>query len=83
MVANALDDGDRSRVAHAEALARLATEEGAAARGAVERAVAQHDMLLGHQPALHHVSARRDADLAAGETLAAAAGVKSSEQKVH
>src|SRR3954454_23924761 len=44
VVADLLDDGDRARVAHAEALAADAAEERLAARGAVERDVADHDV---------------------------------------
>mmetsp|Transcript_15149 Transcript_15149/g.35874 ORF Transcript_15149/g.35874 Transcript_15149/m.35874 type:complete len:307 (+) Transcript_15149:39-959(+) len=72
VVARALDDGLRVRVAHAEALARLAAEVGRARGGAVERDVAHDDVVHGRE-------ARGDArgqwlhgDLAAREALAAA-----------
>mmetsp|Transcript_19585 Transcript_19585/g.63107 ORF Transcript_19585/g.63107 Transcript_19585/m.63107 type:complete len:667 (+) Transcript_19585:756-2756(+) len=72
MVADALDDGDRARVAHAEALARDAAEEDRAARGAVARHVADDDVLLGDEALLEQLGAGVDDDLAAGEALAAA-----------
>ena len=47
VVADALDDGVRARVAHREALAGQPAEERAAARRAVEDGVADDDVLLG------------------------------------
>ena len=67
MVADALDDGDRAGVAHAEALAGDAAEEGLAAGGAVEDHVAGDDVVLGDE---RRVVGRADDDAAAGQALA-------------
>ena len=49
VVADALDDGVGAAVAHGEALAGDAAEEGLAAGRAVERDVADDDVVLGHE----------------------------------
>ena len=49
VVADALDDGVRARVAHREALAGEPAEERAAARRAVEDGVADDHVLLGDE----------------------------------
>src|SRR5919202_6540377 len=49
VVADALDDGVGARVAHREALARQAAEEGAPVRRAVQDGVADDHVLLGHE----------------------------------
>ena len=51
MVAGALDDGDRARVAHREALAGDALEIGFAADRAVQHGVADDDVLQRIAPA--------------------------------
>mmetsp|Transcript_13636 Transcript_13636/g.39086 ORF Transcript_13636/g.39086 Transcript_13636/m.39086 type:complete len:503 (+) Transcript_13636:715-2223(+) len=68
MVADALDDGDRARVAHAEALARAPGREEAAARRAVEARVAHNHRLGRLEPDL--APDRVDADAAAVHRLA-------------
>src|SRR3989304_1074176 len=66
VVAAALDDGDGAAVSHREALTRHAAREQAAAGGAVERDVADEDVLLRHEG---RAPRRVDDDLAAGEPL--------------
>ena len=63
VVADALDDRVRARVAHGEALAREPAEERAAAGGAVEHGVADDHVLLG-----------REAGVLGGRTVSDAAG---------
>ena len=67
MVAGALDNGDRSGVAHGKALAGDAAEEALAFRRTVERGVADDDRLFRHD--LGVLRGPHD-DVAAGETLA-------------
>ncbi len=67
VVAGALDDGQRAAVADAEPLAGAAAEEGPAAGRAVERDVADEDVVLGDE---RRDLGREDDDLAAGEPLA-------------
>src|SRR5262249_12020198 len=64
VVADALDDGVRARVAHGEALARAAAEERAPGRRAVEDGVADDDLLLGAE---RHVRGREDGEDAAAQ----------------
>src|SRR3954465_15247319 len=68
VVAAPLDDRDRARIAHAEALAADAAEERLAAGRAVERDVADDDVVLGFEGRL---AARADRECAAGQALAA------------
>ena len=49
VVADAFDDGDGAAVANGKALAGDTAEVGLAARRAVERDVADDDVLLGHE----------------------------------
>src|SRR5215472_6691364 len=63
MIARALDDGDRTGVAHGEALAGDAAEIAFALDRAVHHGVADDDALLRHDAA---VLRRLDDDLAAG-----------------
>src|SRR4051812_12631603 len=77
MVADLLDDGDRARVAHAEALARDAAEERLALRRAVQRDVADDDVLLG---AVRRALRRPHGERAARQTLAAVV-VRVAEQR--
>ena len=67
VVADALDDGERARVAHREALAREPAEERAARRRAVEHGVADDHVLLGGEG---RVLGRAHGEHAAGEALA-------------
>src|SRR6185369_3491774 len=67
MIADALHDRVDSAVTHAEALAGNAAHVGLAARRAVERDVADDDVLLGHEYAR---AGRIDRELAAREPLA-------------
>ena len=67
VVADALDDGARARVADREALAREAAEERPARGRAVEHGVADDDVLLGHE---RGVVGRAHGEHAAGEALA-------------
>ncbi len=67
VVADALDDRARARVAHGEALAGEAAEERPAGGGAVEHRVADHDVLLGHEGGL---VGRAHGEHAAGQALA-------------
>ncbi len=52
MVADALDDGGGARVAHTETFAGDATNEGRTGRRAVQRHVADDDVLLGDERGL-------------------------------
>jgi hypothetical protein len=65
VVAEALDDGDRARVANGEALARKAAEERPPGGGAVEDGVADDHVLLGRERGIgrraHHDRATREA----------------------
>src|SRR5205823_6715557 len=65
--ADALDHGGDAAVAHAEALARLTAEEHLAAGRAVERDVADDDVLFRRES---RVARRIDDDASARETLA-------------
>ena len=67
VVADALDDGARARVAHREALAGEPAEERAAGGRAVEHGVADQHVLLGHE---RGVVGRADGEHAAGQALA-------------
>ena len=67
VVADALDDRVRARVAHGEALAREAAEERAARGGAVEDGVADDHVLLGGEG---RALGRAHGEHAAGEALA-------------
>ena len=67
VVADALDDGVDAGVAHREALAREAAEEGPAQRRAVQDGVADDDVLLRGEGRLHR---RKHGDNAAGQALA-------------
>ena len=67
VVADALDDGRRARVAHGEALAGEPAEERLAGGGPVEHGVADHDALLGREAG---VVGRAHAERAAREALA-------------
>src|SRR5262249_56457860 len=67
VVAGPLDDGHGAAVADAEPFAGAAAEERPPAGRAVERDVADQDILLGHE---RRASRRGDDDLAAGEAPA-------------
>ena len=67
MIADALDDGDTARVAHAEAFAAAPVRKEASARGAVHDGVAE-DGVFGWIKAA--VLDRLDADLASGHAFA-------------
>src|SRR3954454_11755247 len=80
VVADALDDGHCAGVAHAEALAADAAEERLAARRAVERDVADDDVLLG---AVARLGRRPNGDRAAGEALAAVVVGVAPQREAH
>ena len=67
VIADALDNGERAAVAHGEPLARDAAEVRFAARRAVQRDVADDDVVLGNERRLPR---REHDDLAAREPLA-------------
>src|SRR5262249_10015498 len=67
VIAAALDDCGRARVAHREPLARDTAEKHFAGDGSVEHRVADDDVLLGHEAGL---SRWIDDDATAGEALA-------------
>jgi hypothetical protein len=69
VVARALDDRRRPGVANGEPVARLAGGEETAARGAVERGVAEHQVLV-RARGVGGAPERADDDLAAGKALA-------------
>eukprot|EP00962_Isochrysis_galbana_P006459 scaffold1734_cov113-Isochrysis_galbana.AAC.26 len=72
VVADALDNGERARVAHAEALPGFSAEKGRAGGGAVACDIADDDIVLRREAVSHKLRARVDDDLAAGEAFAAA-----------
>mmetsp|Transcript_22327 Transcript_22327/g.69936 ORF Transcript_22327/g.69936 Transcript_22327/m.69936 type:complete len:407 (-) Transcript_22327:4711-5931(-) len=72
VVAEALDDGERARVSHAEPLAGLAAKERLAGGRAVAGNVAHDDVVRGHKVVLPQLLVRRrDDDSPAREALAA------------
>jgi len=80
VVAHALDHRVGAAVAHAEALARHAADVGLAARGTVQRHVADDDVVLGREGRL---ARREDGDLAARQPLADVVVGVALEQQRH
>eukprot|EP00967_Tisochrysis_lutea_P075910 scaffold102444_cov32-Tisochrysis_lutea.AAC.3 len=72
MVTDALDNGESARIPHAKTLTRLAAEERGARSGPIAGDVADDDIVLGHEPALHQLGAGVHHNLATREALAAA-----------